>query len=126
MEAAGISSSAFWLGGPAANQAQWFVWEKKGRRDHPSHHYYLIGPLLDASTLHARTNTSWAQGPSRDRVAGSREKVGTGEGCVRGQGRGGTGVRTPRWEGWTDGSGCCRLLVPGVTFSRTHLSPSGL
>lgn len=40
-EAAGISSRlCLWLGVPAANQAQWFAWERKmEERDHPTHHY---------------------------------------------------------------------------------------
>lgn len=63
-------------GGPAANQTQWFAWAGEGRRDHPSHHYNPVGPPAHTPPLHTRTHTSWLQGPSRDRVAGSREQAG--------------------------------------------------
>lgn len=45
-----------------------------------------------------------------------------------GQGRGGTGMRGGRavWIGWMDQDAVGLFLVPGVTFSRAHLSTSGL
>lgn len=99
-----------WLGGPAANQAQWFAWEREGRRDHPSHHYHLARPAIHAPPLHTRIHTSWSQGPSRDRVAGSRGQAGMGgEGVGRWTGTGRD--RDARAEvggllgGWMAGSG---------------------
>lgn len=94
-------------GGPGGKSGAVVRVPKRGKKGPPVPPLPPSRPPIHAPPLHTCTPTPWHQGPSRDRVAGSRGQVGLGEGRVRawadGQGRGGTGMRTPRWEGWLAG-----------------------
>lgn len=87
-------------GGPAANQTQWFAWKREGRRDHPSHHYNLVGhPSSRPSLAHAHPHilaprpeprqggrepgTGWMGGGSGVCMRGQMDRDGAGQGCAR-------------------------------------------
>lgn len=95
-----------WLGGPAANQAQWFACAGEGRRDHPSHHYNLVGhpPFtpLPCTRTYAPTHPGH-KGRAETGWQGAGNRLVRGEGRVRGQmdrDGAGQGLRALRWDGW--------------------------
>ena len=79
-----------WLGCLSANQAQWFAWEREGRRDHPSHHYHLAGP---PSLAHMHNPHPGVKARAETGRQGVGDRLDGGRGvCVRGQmDRDGTG-----------------------------------
>ncbi|KAL2285714.1 hypothetical protein FJTKL_07721 [Diaporthe vaccinii] len=117
-------------GGPGGKSGAVVRVRKRGKKGPPVPPLPPSRPPIHAPPLHTH---------ARKLHPGSKARAETGnrldwgwEGCVRawadGQGRGGTGMRGGRavWIGWMDQDAVGLFLVPGVTFSRAHLSPSGL
>lgn len=118
-------------GGPGGKSGAVVRVRKRGKKGPPVPPLPPSRPPIHAPPLHTHARKLHPGSKARAET-GNRSDWGGGWCVVRawadGQGRGGTGMRGGRavWIVWMDQDAVGLFLVPGATFSRAHLSPSGL